>query len=110
MRIHRWASLTRRHAIALAVVCLGAVVAAPALAASGTFLGPLHKSGKIASTVPASGDVNPYGVAVAPVSTGKLVAGDVLVSNFNDKANKQGTGKTIVEVSPTGHVSLFASL
>ena len=110
MRIHRWASLTRRHAIALAVVCLGAVVAAPALAASGTFLGPLHKSGKIASTVPASGDVNPYGVAVAPVSTGRLVAGDVLVSNFNDEANKQGTGKTIVEVSPTGHVSLFASL
>jgi hypothetical protein len=101
---------TSRRAITLAMLCLGAVVVAPALATPGTFLGPLHKLHKIASTVPANGDVNPYGVAVAPVTTGKLVAGDVLVSNFNDKGNKQGTGKTIVEISPKGHVSLFASL
>jgi hypothetical protein len=110
MRIDLWVLRTRQRVLALGVVCLGAVVAAPALAASGTFLGPLKKTAKIASTVPANGDVNPYGVAVAPVSSGKLVAGDVLVSNFNDKGNKQGTGKTIVEISPKGHVSLFASL
>jgi hypothetical protein len=83
---------------------------APALAASQTFLGHLHKI-QVASTVPASGDVNPYGVAVAPVSSGRLVAGDVLVSNFNNGGNKQGTGKTIVEISPSGgHPRLFASL
>jgi hypothetical protein len=100
----------RRRVITIAVVCLGAVAVAPALASSGTFLGPLHKLRKLASTVPANGDVNPYGVAVAPVSTGKLVAGNVLVSNFNDKRNKQGTGRTIVEISPQGRRSLFASL
>ena len=112
MRIDRLLSTARRRGIALAALCLGAVAVAPAaLAASGAFVGHLHKAHKIASTVPASGDVNPYGVAVAPVSTGRLVAGDVLVSNFNNRHNKQGTGKTIVEVSPKGgHPRLFASL
>jgi hypothetical protein len=65
----------------------------------------------LASTVPKNGDINPYGVAIAPVTTGSLTAGDVLVSNFNNHRNLQGTGSTIVEVSPTtGSVSLFASL
>jgi hypothetical protein len=36
-----------------------------------------------------------------PASIGKLHAGDLLISNFNDKANNQGTGTTIVE-STTG--------
>jgi hypothetical protein len=49
-------------------------------------------------------------MAVAPVTRGRLVAGDVLMSNFNDSANLQGTGTTIVQVSPKGQVSLFASL
>jgi hypothetical protein len=39
-----------------------------------------------------------------------LAAGDVLVSNFNNHRNLQGTGTTIVQISPTGAVSLFASL
>ncbi len=64
----------------------------------------------MASTVPGNGDVNPYGVAVVPTSGGRLVKGDVLVSNFNDKANTQGTGKTIVEVSPTGSETMFAQV
>ncbi len=38
------------------------------------------------------------------------MAGDVLVSNFNNHRNLQGTGSTIVEVSPGGSLSLFASL
>jgi len=37
----------------------------------------------VASTVPANGDVNPYGIVSVPMSTGNLVAGDTLVSNFN---------------------------
>jgi hypothetical protein len=41
---------------------------------------------QIASTVPANGDVNPYGVAAVPASAGKLTAGNFLVSNYNDKA------------------------
>jgi hypothetical protein len=60
--------------------------------------------------VPANGDVNPYGVAVVPTSTGKLVAGDVLVSNFNSKANVQGTGTTLVQISPQGSSQLFAQI
>jgi hypothetical protein len=64
----------------------------------------------VASTVPANGDVNPYGIVVVPTSVGKLIAGDALVSNFNDKANVQGTGKTIMEVTPTGAVHTFATI
>jgi hypothetical protein len=60
--------------------------------------------------VPTNGDVNPYGVAVVPVSTGDLTAGHILVSNFNNSANLQGTGTTIVDISPEGSVSLFAQI
>ena len=54
--------------------------------------------------------MNPYGVAVVPASGGRLTAGDILVSNFNDKANVQGTGTTLVEVSPAGKASVFANI
>ncbi len=66
------------------------------------------------STVPTTGreagDVNPYGVAVVPTSVGSLHRGDVLVSNFNNAKNQQGTGSTIVEMSPTGQQALFATI
>ena len=64
----------------------------------------------VASTVPGNGDVNPYGVAVVQNTAGSLVAGDILVSNFNDKKNLQGTGTTIVEISPGGSMRLFAHI
>jgi hypothetical protein len=64
----------------------------------------------IASTVPANGDVNPYGIVVVPRSTGSLVEGNLLISNFNNSANLQGTGTTIVQISPNGTVSLFAQI
>jgi hypothetical protein len=62
----------------------------------------------VASTVPSNGDVNPYGVAIVPVSMGNLVAGHILVSNFNNSSNLQGTGTTIVDIAPNGATSLFA--
>ncbi len=62
------------------------------------------------TTVPAKGDMNPYGVAVVPRSTGRLVKGDVLISDFNDKANLQGTGTTIVQLDPSGALHLFATI
>jgi hypothetical protein len=65
---------------------------------------------QIASTVPRNGDVNPYGVAVVPTTTGRLVAGDTLVSNFNDKANVQGTGTTIMQIAPSGSAQLFSQV
>jgi hypothetical protein len=85
-------------------------ILAGAASASDTFIGNLNTVTPIASTVPANGDVNPYGVAVVPTSTGRLNQGNVLVSNFNDKANVQGTGTTIVQVTPGGKQSLFAKI
>jgi hypothetical protein len=84
--------------------------AKPAAAAATSFLGQLHAGSKIASTVLAKGDVNPYGIAVVPASAGRLTAGHILVSNFNDKANVQGTGTTLVQVSPAGQSTLFADV
>ncbi len=63
-----------------------------------------------ASTVPGNGDVNPYGVALVKRSVGKLRQGSILVSNFNNSANEQGTGTTIVQVARGGSVSQFAAL
>jgi len=63
------------------------------------------------STVPTNGDVNPYGVAFVPnnfqTGSGPLLHGDILVSNYNNSANLQGTGTTIVRISKTGKTSLF---
>jgi uncharacterized protein (TIGR03118 family) len=62
------------------------------------------------TTVPANGDLNPYGVAFVPKdfpSGGTINPGDILVSNFNSSANLQGTGTTIVDISPNGSQSLF---
>ncbi len=64
----------------------------------------------VASTVPADGDINPYGVAEVKKSVGKLQAGHFLVSNFNNSANEQGTGTTIVQVGPGGSVDQFARI
>jgi hypothetical protein len=107
---------TRRYAAGLAAVVTATVGLLAGTAGSagaqgfGSFVGPLHHVSTIASTVPGNGDVNPYGVAVVPRSTGFLHRGDVLVSNFNNKANVQGTGTTIVQVSPSGNVSVFARI
>jgi hypothetical protein len=66
------------------------------------------------STIPTTGgeagDVNPYGVAVVPASVGGLHQGSVLVSNFNNSKNQQGTGSTIVQISPTGQESVFTTI
>jgi hypothetical protein len=66
---------------------------------------------RIVSTVPANGDLNPYGVAFVPPNfssgSGPLQSGDILVSNFNNSDNLQGTGTTIVRVPANGPVSTF---
>ena len=107
----------RRYAAAIAAIVTstaglmaGSGMFAEAASASSTFTGPLNTVTTLASTVPANGDVNPYGVAVVPRSTGNLHQGNVLVSNFNDQTNTQGTGTTIVQVTPGGRVSQFAKI
>jgi hypothetical protein len=92
---------------------VGSVISLTAAAAAGmSFLGSLSHPRFVGSTVPPSpnGDVNPYGVAIVPVSQGTLVKGNVLVSNFNNSANLQGTGTTIVQLSPSGGFSVFAQI
>jgi hypothetical protein len=111
----------RLATILVALVGLAAAACSSSSASSSTkpvaaskaptsFLSQLHTMTQVASTVPANGDVNPYGVAVVPASAGKLVAGDTLVSNYNSKSNVQGTGTTLVQVSPAGSLHLFANL
>jgi len=86
------------------VLCLGSVFA---VAQS---IGPSHTITTIASTVPANGDINPYGIVVVPQTIGKLIQGNLLISNFNASSNFQGTGTTIVQISPSGHRTLFAHI
>ncbi len=88
-------------------------VAAPSVVAANSASIVSHLSATpnmTASTVPGNGDVNPYGVAFVPEGIapgGKLHAGDILVSNFNNSTNAQGTGTTIVDIAPNGHQSVF---
>ena len=89
----------------------GLMCAGKALAGDGPpILASLKTITTIASTVPGNGDVNPYGMAQVRRTTGNLRAGHILVSNFNNASNQQGTGTTIVDVAPDGSVGVFASI
>jgi hypothetical protein len=71
----------------------------------------IHKHITRISTVTDNGDLNPYAVVVAPVSAGKIQKDDVLVDNFNNLSNLQGTGTTIVDYNPsTRRATTFAKL
>jgi len=52
---------------------------------------------------PRERDVNPYGIQVVPTTSGKLTKGNTLVSNFNDKANVQGTGRQSLKYRRAEH-------
>ncbi len=61
----------------------------------------LKKQAVIGSTVdPLNGDVNPYGLAIPPYGYKKIAKGNAYVCNFNNKANVQGTGTTVVSLAP----------
>jgi hypothetical protein len=110
-----WSRRTKRAVGIPGVVAVAVAVAAVGMlsgtaAAGTTFLRGANTISTVSSTVPGNGDVNPYGVAVIANSTGREIAGDVLVSNFNNKSNAQGTGTTIVEISPSGTEQVFARI
>ena len=97
--------------LASAFVVTGALRTRATHASGGSpFIKGLNDIDTVSSTVPKNGDINPYGTFVVPRSVGKLVQGNVLVSNFNNRANLQGTGTTIVQITPGGKRSLFAQL
>ncbi len=108
--------MRRRFLLALAAALAAVAMIVPATLlthaahAATSFIGGFNTISEIGSTVPANGDVNPYGVAVVRHSAGRLVRGDTLVSNFNAVSNLQGTGTTIVELAPDGTLTLFAQL
>src|SRR5579885_3432598 len=97
-------------AVLLTIFASGLLAPSGAGAFDRSFLASLSTVSTLGSTVPENGDVNPYGIVVVPASTGSLVRGDVLVSNFNDQENEQGTGTTIVQLTPSGSKSLFAQI
>jgi hypothetical protein len=77
--------------VAAVVFATPSAGAAPAMEPA-SCLGGLGVVRTLGSTVPANGDLNPYGVVVVPTSAGALRAGNILVSNFNARSNNQGTG------------------
>jgi len=109
-------------ATAAGLFALLGLAAGPAGASATPFIAPFTQTTTLASTVPANGDQNPYGIVTVPRSVGKLRAGDTLVSNFNNEGptdssgnptsgGNQGEGTTIVEFNPDGsNPQLFAQL
>jgi hypothetical protein len=97
---------------------MAAAASAALLIAAGTayadpqgFLETVHKHTTLINTVPENGDQNPYALAVAPVSAGTVKKDDVLVDNFNNSTNLQGTGSTIVDYHPdTKQMTVFATI
>jgi hypothetical protein len=91
------------------LMCSGAGGSASATTATVTvnpsILSTLSVAGitQIGSTIdPIEMGGNPYGLAIAPVTSGLIAAGDLVVCNFNDGAtNTQGLGTTIVGLHPT---------
>ena len=103
-------NLTQNHLKLLITVSLLALPMANVFADQG-ILKSIHKHITLGSTIPDNGDQNPYAIIVAPVTSGNINKGDVLVDNFNDKSNLQGTGTTIVDYRPSTKTTiLFANL
>jgi len=95
---------------AMLLIAGGAFAATAACADEGQ--GPLGPHFIVSCTIPANGDLNPYGVAFVPKdfpSGGKIAPGDVLVSNFNNLNNLQGLGVTIIQLARTGAVAPLVS-
>ncbi len=109
---------TGRRAMLPTLVCLcGSLALGAASAQAAPFIGPFSPNPpSIATTVPANGDVNPYGIVTVPDTVGSLRRGELLISNFNNSGNLQGTGTTIVQIPPNGNggtpgtASVFAQL
>ncbi len=92
-----------------------------AATATKPYISTFTKTTVLSSTVPPNGDQNPYGIAIVPRTLGALHAGDVLISNFNNRGpvkngkptggGNQGEGNTIVQFDSKGrHMRLFARI
>ncbi len=55
-------------------------------------------------------ELTPQGLAPITVSVGKLVAGNFLATQWHDVNNNPGQGKTILQVTPQGVATPFATI
>jgi hypothetical protein len=104
---------TKRGRALFVLASLGAAASSlPARADTPTgFLQTVRRHTTLTTTVTENGDLNPYAIVVAPVTAGRIQQGDVLVDNFNNISNLQGTGGTIVDYNPvTKQTTLIAKL
>src|SRR5579872_3963380 len=100
-----WRSAMRAMSIRVACRVLLAATFSTLFALPATAAPPFLLRQINSSTIPANGDLNPYGVAFVPKGFpggGTIAAGDVLVSNFNNSGNQQGSGTTIIQLRPSG--------
>ena len=68
------------------------------------------KDSVIGSVVAPNGDQNPFGIAVVPLTIGKMVKGDVLVADFGDVNDTLPGGTSILQINPeTGQSTVFFS-
>jgi hypothetical protein len=105
LKLKRWSGRAMA-ALSLTLAAAPIVHAAPI-----GYLETIHRHITLTSTVTDNGDVNPYAVVVAPASSGKIEKDDVLVDNFNNISNLQGTGTTIVGYRPSTKTTyLFAKI
>jgi hypothetical protein len=106
MSLSKWAKRAGSVAAVLGFSC-----SAAGWARADSELQGFKRLSTVASTITDNGDLNPYAVFVAPVSAGMIEKGDVIVDNFNNGSNLQGTGGTIIVVNPaTRSTKLFAKL
>ena len=104
-------TLLRGASVCACVLLAGLTAAGAGAEPARGFLETVRRHATLASTIPDNGDVNPYAVIVAPASAGKIRQGDVLIDNFNNISNLQGTGTTIVDYNPTTkETTLFAQI
>ena len=109
---------TRKFSPRAARALIAAAVSTAAFATAGLahaepqgFLETVKHHTTLINTVPDNGDQNPYAVVVAPVTAGTVKQGDVLVGNFNNSTNLQGTGSTIINYHPdTKEMTVFATV
>ncbi len=117
MSLLRRLTVAAAAAGALAATGLAGAAAAQARPTGPTFLSHFTTETQISSAAsPQNGDQNPYGVFIVRQSTGRLQAGNILVSDFNNAGTPdnpgglQGKGSTIVQITPSGQVSVFATI
>jgi hypothetical protein len=104
MKTNRW--------FAMLTACVVGASSIKALAKEPrSYLETVRRHLNCGSTIVDNGDTNPYAVVIAPVSAGAIHEGDVLIDNFNNLSNLQGTGTTIIIFDPaTKKTRLFAKI